>query len=107
MGFLNLSMSFLYTKQLPIKQHFVPKTSLLESIYLLRGVGAKLEVVRQNFRAVSKFHDQNWRIHIQLPKATQLPKAAHARGVWGHAPQENFEFQRFILDSILGHFGLI
>ena len=31
-----------------------------------RGVGAKLEVVRQNFRAVSKFHDQNWRIHIQL-----------------------------------------
>ena len=55
-----------------------------------RGVGAKLEVVRQNFRAVSKFHDQNWRIHIQLPKATPLPMAAHARGVWGHAPPGNF-----------------
>ena len=73
---------------------------------IYRGVGAKLEVVRQNFRAVSKFHDQNWRIHIQLPKATQLPKAAHARGSGGMPPQENFEFQ-FILDSILGHFGLI
>ena len=37
-----------------------------------------MEVVRQNFRAVSKFHDQNWRI--------QLPKAAHARGSGGMPP---------------------
>ena len=70
------------------------------NMFQYRSVGAKLEVVRQNFRAVSKFHDQNWRIHIQLPKA------AYARGSGGMPPQENFEFQ-FILDSILGHFGLI
>jgi len=31
-------------------------------------------------------------INKQLLKAIQLPKAVHARGVWGHAPQENFEF---------------
>jgi len=31
-------------------------------------------------------------ISKQLPKATQLPKAAHARVIWGQALQDNFEF---------------
>ena len=58
------------------------------TVCISRGVGAILEVVRQNFRAVSKFHDQNWR--IQLPKATQLLMLG---GSGGMPPQENFEFQ--------------
>ena len=37
----------------------------------------------------------------QLPKATQLPNAAHARGVWGHAPPGKF----LILLLFRWHFG--
>ena len=48
-----------------------------------RGVGVKLEVVRQNF----KFCDHNWSFC-----GLQLPKAAHARGSGGMPPQKNFEF---------------
>ena len=63
-----------------------------------RGVGAKLEVVRQILKLSASFMIRTGAkcsyicSYLKLPKATQLPKAAHARGVWGHAPQENFEF---------------
>ena len=46
---------------------------------------------------------------MQLLKATQLPKAAYARGIWGHAPQENFEFNssEIAFQAILGVFIML
>ena len=52
-----------YEPLLPHKPHKPAQASKLAFITCnqtnSRGVGAKLEVVRQNFRALSKFHDQN------------------------------------------------
>ena len=45
----------------------------------IRDIGAKLEVLRQYFRTLSKFHDQD-------------TKAAHARGPVGMPPRKILNF---------------
>lgn len=51
-------------------------------VFIGAGVGAKLELVRQNFMVVS------WKL---LSTEWQLPKSTHVREVWG-MPSGNVEF---------------
>ena len=51
-----------------------------------RSVGAKLEVVRQNFSLLASFViTTGASVYYSCQMQLML-------GVWGHAPQENFEF---------------